>query len=171
MSTLQKTVARGVHAYSDYQKQHNFFEVDRVWPLVTEQSVRKEKMKPENREKAWHQLCESAHLPLESSYWAENEIQGDFFVMRFSNGLELVDNDSRILFNAGDKKKVDMDSALSVVRCAANHLYRETGEKPNISTRREGSTDMVNVFEKSCKETQKMLNLEMIEKLRARKPQ
>ena len=171
MNTLHKTVARGVQEYSDYQKQHNFFEVDRVWPLVTEQSIRKEKMKPENREKAWLQLCEAAHLPLESSYWARNEIQGEFFVMRFSNGLELLDNDSRILFNAEDKQKVNMDSALSVVRCAANHLYRETGEKPNISTNREGSIDMVNAFEGSCKETRKMLNMELIEKLRAQKTQ
>ena len=85
--------------------------------------------------------------------------------------MELIDDASHIFFNAEDKQKVNKDSALSVIRCAANHLYRETGEKPNVSTRREGSSDMVDTFEKSCKETQKMLNCELIEKLRAQKTQ
>ena len=85
-------------------------------------------------------------------------MEGEVFKMRFRNGLTVIDNGHQLFFNKTDLKQIDLTSALSVVRCCANHLYRETGVKPDISTNRSGSNEMIKAFDDACKEARNNIN-------------
>lgn len=160
--SLKKTITQKVQEYSDYQKKHNFFVVDR--------SATAPQKSMANREDDWNQLCDTLHLPLTSSVREKDDMQGEAIVMKFSNGLSIVDTGYHVSFNATvDKSKVDLDSALSVIKCAANHLYRETGAEPEISTNREGSYEMTKAFKESCTKARKIVNDSEIARLAAQK--
>lgn len=164
---LSNTVAKGIQEYSDHKKQHEFFVVDRI-PASSKKSIR-------IKEVEWLQLCKILNLPLTDSMREKSDMQGEVFVMNFSNGLSIIDNGKQVFFNATKTKEnvikntENLASALSVIGCAANHLYREMGTEPYISTNREGSGEMVKTFKKSCLEARKMVNQELIAKLQSPK--
>ena len=153
--SLRKTVTQKLQEYSHYQKTHNFFVVDRT-SIIPQKSI-------VDRENGWNQFCSTLHLPLTS-------LVREAIVMKFSNGLSIIDTGYHVSFNATeDKSEVDMDSAISVIRCAANHLYRETGAEPEISTNREGSDKMTKAFKESCAKARKIVNDSEIARLAAQK--
>ena len=155
---LTKTIAQKIQEYSDYKKQHEFFVVK---PVVGRAS----KMKPRDiRLKNWLRMFEETHLDLQD-YAITG---GDALILSFRNGLQISDNGRQVAFSAVEaKEKVDINSALTVVRCSANHLCRQGWDLGiNFGTIRHGSAQMVEAFEKSYEEARRLLSKEKIGKLK-----
>ncbi len=157
--TLRKTIEQQIQENSDYKKQHEFFVVE---PAIG--TFQKSKSYQE-RENGWLKLCQETSLPL-TSYYVEGAEGSEKVVLRFRNGLEISSSGYQVAFSAiGEKSEVDMNSALSVVGCSANHLYRRGwGPDVNISTIREGAAPMVKRFEESHKQARQIVNAEILQR-------
>ena len=159
---LRRTVVQGIQDNSDYKKQHEFFVVSPTIGFV-------EKPKSaEERSKQWLSMCQATNLELQDHFLTGNGSA----VLIFKNGLQLSDNGHRVSFSAiGDKEAVDMHSAMTVIRCSANHLCRRGWDLGvDFSTVRYGSAGMVNEFEKSYRDARRILNAERIAQLRNCRP-
>ena len=151
---LKKTVAQGIQEYSDYKKQHEFFVVTPMIGFTPRPKPYKERLS------GWLSMCEATHLDLKD-YFVEGNGTA---VLLFKNGLRLSDTGHRVSFSAiEDKEKVNMNSAMMVVRCSANHLCRQGWDLGvDFATIRYGAADMVQTFEKAHKEARQILNRERI---------
>ncbi len=108
----------------------------------------------------WLKMCHETNLPLQDYAIEGNGVA----VLRFKNGLQLADNGRRVAFSAmEDKNQVNMNSALTVIRCSANHLCRQGWDLGvDFATVRYGSAQMVADFEKAHKEARQMLSAERV---------
>lgn len=156
---LKEKIAQRVQDYSDYNKQHEFF-------AVTPQFISHLK-ESGDRLNSWLEMCQKTNLDV-SDYFLSGKRDA---VLIFKNGLQLTDSGNRVSFSAvNDKKDVDMNSSMTIVRCSANHLYRQGWDRGvDFSTVRQGSGEMISTFEKSYQETGKMLTQKMIESLKKSK--
>ena len=152
--TLKRTISQEIKEYSDYKKEHEFFVVTPMVGFMPKSKSYKERLSD------WLSMCDATHLDLKD-YFVEGT---GTTVLMFKNGLQLSDNGHRVAFSAiEDKEKVDMNSAMTVVRCSANHLCRQGWDLGvDFSTVRYGAADMIQTFEKAHKEARKILNQERI---------
>ena len=158
---LRKTVEQQIQEYSDYKKQHEFFVVTPTVGFTPKQKSYKERLSD------WLSMCDVTHLDLKD-YFVEGNGTA---VLMFKNGLQLSDSGYRVSFSAiTDKEKVDMNSAMMVIRCSANHLCRHRWDLGvDFATVRYGAAEMINVFEKSYKEARQMLSAERVEQLKRKR--
>jgi len=108
----------------------------------------------------WLKMCNETGMAVKDYAVEGNGVA----ILRFKNGLQLADSGRRVAFSATeDKQKVDMASALTVVRCSANHLCRQGWDLGvDFATVRYGSAQMVLDFEKAHKEARQILNAERV---------
>ena len=153
---LRKTVATEIQEYSDYKKQHEFFSVKPAIGYVPRFDGK--------RLDAWLDMCRVTNLKVKGSFLTG----GRAVVLVFENGLQITDTGSHVSFSAVEnKEKVDMNSAMTVIRCSANHLCRHGWDLGvDFSSVRFGSAQMVMVFEESYKKARQMMNAEKIEFLK-----
>lgn len=153
----RKTQDQRIQEFSDYKKQHEFFVVAPAFGTASKPKTCLERLN------SWYKMCQETNLKL-----ADYAVEGSSAVLRFENGLQLSDSGHRVSFSATeDKQKVDMASAMTTIRCAANHLCRQGWDLGvDFSTVRYGSAKMVLGFEEAHREARRILNTERIALLR-----
>ena len=145
-----------VQKFSDYKKQHEFFEVKPVVGCVP-------KVK-EDRWKDWVSMCQEAHLGLKDWYLSGNKE----VVLTFQNGLEIIDGGRFVSFSTeGNKAEMNMEPALTIVRCSATHLCKNGWDLGvDFSAIRPGAGEMIGVFEKAYDKARRNLNAQKISLLK-----
>ena len=153
--SMKNRLEQNILDYADYQKNHEFF-------AVTPQVVVSQKPSTD-RLNNWLTMCQKANLEL-SDYFLSGKKDS---VLIFKNGFQITDSGSRVSFSTvKDKKDLDINSAKTIVRCSANHLYRQGWNQGiDISTIRQGSGEMITSFEDAYADANKMDQQQIIASL------
>ena len=160
---IEKPMEKRLLALNAERKKREFFVVK---PTIGTNPPR---ISRDKRLKNWTSMFEKVGLAsqIDDKAVEGNAMEGsDIVVFRFNNGLQISDTGRHVAFSVREgmeKSDVNMESAMSVIRCSANHLCRQGWDLGiDFESVRYGSANMVLAFEKSHQEARQKLNSERI---------
>lgn len=163
----EKTMEKRLLVLNEERKKREFFVVK---PTMGTNPPKKTSI---DRLNGWMSMLKKVHLDsqLQDSSVEGNAVEGsNTVVLRFKNGLKIADKGQSVSFSAcEDKEKSDVnkESAMTIIRCGANHLCRRGWDLGvDFESVRYGSAQMVLTFETAHKDAHRKLNEERVACLR-----